>query len=155
MESPTFNQVVTNGTPTPLRTVGADYHRRWALVKMRWVVALFLAIPAVLPAEAEPEFYLCSPYVEQSEVGENTDLGWPVFVKLTEIGTTSFKAFTEENAGEMIRIVVGRREFSRATIWEPISTGNLLAEFSSQEVATDWQRILAGNLPTAPCGAQT
>ncbi|KAA1172887.1 hypothetical protein FWJ25_13845 [Marinobacter salinexigens] len=122
---------------------------------MRWVVVLFLAIPAIVLAEAEPEFYLCSPYVEQSEVGENTDLGWPVFVKLTEVGTTNLKAFTEANAGKMIRIMVGRREFLRATIWVPISNGNIRAAFSTQEAATDWQRILAGKLPAAPCGVRT
>jgi len=120
---------------------------------MRWVAVLYLAIPSIVLAEAEPEFYLCSPYVKKSEVGESTDLGWPVFVKLTEVGTTSLEAFTEANAGKMIRIVVGHREFLRATIWEPISSGNLQGAFSSQEVATDWQRTLAGKLPAAPCGA--
>lgn len=120
---------------------------------MRWVAVLFLAIPAIVLAEAEPEFYLCSSYVEKSEAGENTDLGWPVSVKLTEVGATGLEAFTEANAGKMVRIVVGRREFSRVTIWEPISSGNLQGAFSSQEVATDWQRTLAGKLPAAPCGA--
>ncbi|WP_200177106.1 SecDF P1 head subdomain-containing protein [Ectothiorhodospira shaposhnikovii] len=120
---------------------------------MRWLAALFLAIPAIVMAEAVPEFYLCSPYVETSEVGDKTDLGWPVFVKLTGDGTTSLEAFTKANAGKMIRIVVGRREFSRATIWESISSGNLQGVFISQDIATDWQQILAGKLPAAPCGA--
>ena len=120
---------------------------------VRSVVVLFLAIPATVLAEAEPDFYLCSPYVERAEVGGNTDIGWPVFVNLTEVGTTSLEAFTEEKAGKMIRIVVGRREFSRATIWMPSSSGNIQGVFGSQEVATDWQRTLARKLPAAPCGA--
>ncbi len=120
---------------------------------MRWVAVLFLAIPAIVLAEVEPEFYLCSSYVDKSDVGENTGFGWPVFVKLTEVGTTSLEAFTETNTGKMIRILVGNREFSRATIWVPIPSGNLHGTFSSQEVATDWQRTLAGKLPAAPCGA--
>jgi hypothetical protein len=53
--------------------------------------------------------------VEKTVVGEKTDVGWPVFVKLTELGTTNLEAFTDANAGAMIRIVVGGREFSRAT----------------------------------------
>ncbi len=120
---------------------------------MRWVAVLFLAIPAIVLAEAEPEFYLCSSYVDKSEVGDNTDFGWPVFVKLTEVGTTSLEAFTEASLGKTIRILVGNREFSRATIWVPIPSGNLRGTFSSREIATDWQRSLAGKLPTAPCGA--
>ena len=120
---------------------------------MRWIAVLFLAFPAVALAKAETEFYLCSSYVERSVVGEKTDFGWPVFVKLTEVGTTSLEAFTEANTGKMIRIVVGGREFSRATIWEPIPSGNLHMAFSSREVTTDWQRTLAGKLPAAPCGA--
>lgn len=123
------------------------------MVMMRWITVLFLAFPGIGMAEAEPEFYLCSPFVEKSVFGEKTDVGWPVFVKLTEVGTTSLAAFTEANAGKMTRIVVGDREFSSATIWTPISSGNLHGTFSSEEVATGWQRTLAGQLPTAPCGA--
>ena len=115
------------------------------MVMMRWVAVLLLAFPATGLAETEPEFYLCSPYVEISAVGEQTDLGWPVYVKLTEVGTTSLEAFTEANTGKMIRILVDSREFSRATIWPPIPSGNLHGTFSSQEVATDWQQTLTGN----------
>ena len=120
---------------------------------MRWVAVLFLAIPAIVLAEAEPEFYLCSSYVDKSDVGDNTGFGWPVLVKLTEVGAASLEAFTEAQAGKMVRTVVGHREFSRATIWEPSSSGNLQVAFSSQEAATDWKRTLAGKLPAAPCGA--
>jgi len=125
-----------------------------AMVMMRWIAILLLAFPAIGLAETEPEFYLCSPYVEKSTVGEQTDLGWPVYVNLTEFGTTNLEAFTEANTGKMIRILVGSREFSKATIWVPIPSGNLRGTFSSQEVATDWQRILTGKLPAAPCGAR-
>ncbi|XKH00396.1 hypothetical protein LG325_09820 [Marinobacter nauticus] len=92
---------------------------------MRSIAILLLAFPAIGLAETEPEFSLCSPYVEKSEVGGLSDLGWPVFVKLTDVGATSLEAFTEANTGKMIRIVVGRREFSRTTMWAPISSGNL------------------------------
>ena len=125
-----------------------------AMVLMRWIAILLLAFPAIGLAETEPEFYLCSPYVEKSTVGEQTDLGWPVYVNLTEFGTMNLEAFTEANTGKMIRILVGSREFSKATIWVPIPSGNLRGTFSSQEVATDWQRILTGKLPAAPCGAR-
>jgi len=121
---------------------------------MRWIAILLLALPAIGLAEAEPEFHLCSSYVEKSAVGEPSDLGWPVFVKLTEDGTTSFESFTEVNTGKVIRIVVGRREFSRATVWAPVPGGKLRGILSSQKVAADWQRILTGDLPAAPCGAR-
>jgi hypothetical protein len=85
------------------------------MVMIRWIATLLLAFPTIGLAETEPEFYLCSPYVEKTVVGEKTDVGWPVFVKLTELGTTNLEAFTDANAGIMIRIVVGGREFSRAT----------------------------------------
>ena len=120
---------------------------------MSWIAVLLLAFPAVASAETEQEFNLCSAYVEKAVAGEQTDLGWPVFVKLTGIGTNSLGGFTEANTGKMIRIVVGDREFSRSTIWVPIPSGELHGTFSSKEVATDWQRTLAGQLPAAPCGA--
>lgn len=120
---------------------------------MSWIAVLFLAFPAVASAETEQEFYLCSAYVEKYLAGEPTDFGWPVFVKLTGIGTKNFGAFTEANTGKMVRIVVGDREFSRSTIWVPIPSGDLRGTFSSKKVATEWQRTLAGQLPTAPCGA--
>ena len=121
---------------------------------MKWIIFPVLAFPALGLAEAESEFNLCSSYVEKSEVGAPSDLGWPVFVKLTEVGTTSLAAFKEANTGKEIRIVVGRREFSRATVWVPVPSGNLHGMFNSQEVATDWQQTLASELPAAPCGAR-
>ena len=119
---------------------------------MSWIAVLLLAFSAVASADTEQEFYLCSAYVEKSIVREKTDLGWTVFVKLTGIGAKGLGAFTEANTGKMIRIVVGEREFSRSTIWVPIHSGDLHRTFSSKEVATDWQRTLAGQLPAAPCG---
>lgn len=121
---------------------------------MKWIAVLLLSTPAIAVAETGLEFHLCSPYVQKSALGEQTDLGWPVFVKLTEIGATSFETFTAANSGKMTHIVVGDREFSRATMWAPVSGGNLQGTFSSQEVATAWQRALADKLPTAPCGAR-
>jgi hypothetical protein len=121
---------------------------------MRWTSILLLAVPATGLAETEPKFHLCSSYVEESAVGEQSDPGWPVFVKLTEAGAASFQAFTEANTGKTIRIFVGRREFSRATVWEPVPGGKLRGIFSSQEVAADWQRTLTDDLPAAPCGAR-
>lgn len=121
---------------------------------MKWIAALLLVTPAIAVAETELEFHLCSPYVQKSAVGEQTGLGWPVFVKLTEIGATSFETFTATNSGRLSRIVVDGGEFSRATIWAPMSGGNLHGTFISQEVASAWQRSLAGKLPAAPCGAR-
>ncbi len=120
---------------------------------MRWIAVLLLALPATGLAETEPEFCLCSPFVEKSEVGEQTELGWPVYVKLTGIGAASLEAFTEVNAGKTIRVIAGRREFLRAKVSVPITSGNLHGTFSSHEVASDWQRTLSGKLPAAPCGA--
>ncbi|MDF1615816.1 hypothetical protein [Desulfurivibrio dismutans] len=74
---------------------------------MKWIAVLLLITPAIAVAETELEFHLCSLYVQKSVVGEQTDLGWPVFVKLTELGATSFEKFTEANSGRMSRIVVG------------------------------------------------
>ncbi|WP_155996755.1 hypothetical protein [Thioalkalivibrio sp. ALMg11] len=121
---------------------------------LKWIAVLLLVTPAIVVAETELEFHLCSPYVQKSMAEEQTDIGWPVFVKLTELGATSFETFTKTNHGRMSHIVVGDREFSRATIWVPIPSGNLHGIFSSQEVATAWQRTLAGELPAAPCGAR-
>ncbi|MBL3558395.1 MULTISPECIES: hypothetical protein [Marinobacter] len=121
---------------------------------MKWIAALLLSTPTIALAETELEFHLCSPYVEKSALGEQTDFGWPVFVKLTEIGASRFETFTAENSGRMSRIVVGGREFLKATMWAPISGGNLKGTFSSQEVATAWQRALADKLPAVPCGAR-
>ncbi|WP_155986096.1 hypothetical protein [Thioalkalivibrio sp. AKL7] len=121
---------------------------------LKWIAVLLLVTPAIVVADTELEFHLCSPYVQKSMAGERTDMGWPVYVKLTELGATSFETFTEANIGKMTRIVVIGRQFSRATIWTPIPNGNLHGIFSSQEVATAWQRTLEGELPAAPCGAR-
>ena len=121
---------------------------------MKWIVLSLLVIPAFVLADSEVEFHLCSSYVHESAVGEKTDRGWPVFIKLTDLGATSFERFTETNGSEMSRIVVGGREFLRATIWAPTLGGNLRGIFSSREVATEWQRTLAGKLPAAPCGGR-
>lgn len=120
---------------------------------MIWIAILLLVIPSFVTAEAELDFHLCSAYVQQSAVGAQTESGWPVHVKLTKVGAKSFERFTESNSGSMTRFVVGDREFLRATIWVPISSGDLHRAFSSKEVATAWQRTLAGKLPAAPCGA--
>lgn len=120
---------------------------------MRWIATLALAFPAIVLAETEPEFSLCSSYVAKSEVGEQSDLGWPVFVKLTEVGIRSLEAFTEANTGKMIRIVVTDRDFMRATIWAAISGGEIHVAFEAQEIATAWQQTLVGKLPATPCGA--
>ena len=103
-------------------------------------------------AGADPNFHLCSAYVQQAAVGAQTENGWPVHVKLTKVGATSFKRFTEANIGSRGRLVVGDREFLKATIWGPISSGELHGAFSSQEIATAWQQTLVGKLPLAPCG---
>jgi preprotein translocase subunit SecD len=121
---------------------------------MKWMAIFLLVTSATALAETELKFHLCPSYVQQSAVGEQTDSGWPVFVKLTELGTTNFEAFTEAYSGRMIRIVVSSREFTRATIWVPIVDGNLHGTFSSQQVAMDWQKTLASRLPAAPCGAR-
>ena len=121
---------------------------------MKWIAILVLVFPDIGLAEPEPKFHLCSSYAAKSAVGEPSDLGWPVFVKLTAAGTTSFEAFTESNADKTIRVVVGPQVFSRATVWVPVPGGHLRGVFGSQEVAADWQRILAGELPAGPCGAR-
>lgn len=120
---------------------------------MKWIAILLLVTPGVVVAETELDFHLCSAYVEQSTAGAQTESGWPVHVKLTKLGATRFETFTEANIGSMSRLVVGDREFLRATMWVPISSGNIHGTFSSQEVATAWQRTLAGELPAVPCGA--
>lgn len=120
---------------------------------MKWVATLLLVTPGALLAETELDFHLCSAYVQQSAVGTQIENEWTVHVKLTKVGATSFERFTEANIGRMSRLVVGDQEFLRATILGPMSNGDLHGAFSSQEVATAWQRTLAGKLPAAPCGA--
>lgn len=120
---------------------------------MKWIAILLLVVPAVAAAETAVEFHLCSPYVEKSAVGEKTVHGWPVFIMLTELGATSLENVTGANVGRVIHVVVGDREFLRARSVVPIPGGRLLGVFSSQDVAMAWQRVLAGELPAAPCGA--
>jgi preprotein translocase subunit SecD len=120
---------------------------------MKWIAILLLVIPSIVAAEAEPDFHLCSAYVQESAIGVQTESGWPVHVKLTKVGATSFERFTESNIGSMTRLVVGDRKFLRTTVWVPISSGDLHRVFSSKDVATAWQRTLAGKLPATPCGA--
>jgi hypothetical protein len=42
------------------------------MVMMRWIAIILLAFHAIGLAQTEPEFYLCSPYVEKSTVGGQT-----------------------------------------------------------------------------------
>lgn len=120
---------------------------------MKWMAILLLVTPVIALAETELQFHLCSSYVQDSSVGEQTKRGWPVFIRLTELGATSIEKFTETNGGKMSHIIVGGREFLRATIWASTHGGNFQGTFSSQEVATAWQRTLADKLPAVPCGA--
>ena len=122
---------------------------------MKWMALLFLVTAAITAAESAPEFHLCLPYVEKSALGEPTDRGWPVSIRLTKSGSASFEDFTEANLGRVIRIVVGDREFSRARIAAPIASGRLQGTFSSQVAAMAWQRMLAGELPVTPCGGES
>jgi len=121
---------------------------------MKWMAILLLVTPAIALAETEVEFYLCSSYVQESAVGEQTDRGWPVFIELTELGAASLEKFTETSLSKMSRSVVGGREVLRATVWAPTFGGKLRGIFSSQEVAMAWQRTLANKLPAVPCGAR-
>lgn len=43
------------------------------MIITRWILILLLAFPAIGLAETEPEFYLCSPYLEKTTVGDQTD----------------------------------------------------------------------------------
>jgi len=119
---------------------------------MKWVAILLLFTPGAVLAETELDFHLCSAYVQQSAVGTQIENEWPVHVKLTELGATSFENFTEANFGRMSRVIVDGRVFSRATIWATVPSGTVHGKFSSQEVAKAWQRTLVGELPAAPCG---
>lgn len=121
---------------------------------MKRIALLSLLVSSIATAADEPTFHLCSDYVQRSEVGEQSDNGWPVFIKLTEHGADSFEKFTEANAGSTVRILVGDREFTRATMWAPISGGRLRSLFPSAAVAREWQQVLEEDLPAAPCGAQ-
>lgn len=120
---------------------------------MKWMTVFLLVITTSALAETEAEFHLCSSYVQESAVGEQTDRGWPVFINLTELGATSLDEFAETNHRKMGRIVVSGREFLRAKIWAATFDGNIRGTFSSQEAAAAWQQILADKLPAVPCGA--
>ena len=120
---------------------------------MKWFAFLILMVPCLAVAEIEPEFYLCSAYVQQSAVGERNAQGWPVYVKLTDAGAASFARFTRDNMGSLSRIMADGRPFLEATIQAPIVGGVLHGEFSSLEVATAWQIMLSTELPAYPCGA--
>ena len=119
---------------------------------MKWVATLFLVTHGAVLAETDLDFHLCSAYVQESAVGTQIENEWPVHLKLTEVGATSFERFTDANIGRMSRIIVGGRVFLRATIWTPVPSGTLRGSFSSQEIAKAWQRTLVGELPAAPCG---
>lgn len=120
---------------------------------MNWIAILLLVIPGLVFAGAEPAFHLCSAYVQRAAVGSQTENGRPVHVKLTKVGAASFERFTEANIGRVGRLMVGDREFLRATILGPIFGGDLHRVFGSQEIATAWQQTLVGKLPASPCGA--
>lgn len=145
--------LLTNNESGQYAPEGRYRARPRAIVTMNWVAVLLLVIPALSVAETELDFHLCSTYLQKSVLGEQTEHGWPVFIKLTETGATSFEEFTEAKVGRMSRIVVGSREFLRATIQVPVSSGVLQRSFSSQLVAMAWQRTLESKLPAAPCGA--
>lgn len=119
---------------------------------LRWVATLMLITPGAALAESELDFHLCSAYVQQSAVGTHIKDEWPVRVKLTEIGATSFEHFTDANIGRISRIILDGRVFLRATILAPISSGTLQGRFSSQNIANAWQRTFAEELPIFPCG---
>lgn len=119
---------------------------------MKWTAILGFATAGFADAEAAPRFHLCSSYVLQSAMGEGTSSGWPIFVRLTELGARRFEAFAEANAGKPVRVVLDGREFLRATLRAPMPGGSLQGNFNSQDEAAAWQRTLAGDLPQEPCG---
>ncbi|WP_417531310.1 SecDF P1 head subdomain-containing protein [Marinobacter lipolyticus] len=122
---------------------------------MRWLTFLLLAASVYATAGTEPEFHLCSPYVEKAMVGEQSSTGsWPVVVKLSNRGTASFEAFSEANIGRMVHIVAGDRQFARATVSAVVTTGHLRGEYSSEQDASAWQKILTEELLKAPCGVK-
>lgn len=124
-------------------------------ISMITLGVVFVVTATIAAAESAPEFHLCVPYVEKSVVGEPTDRGWPVFIRLTETGAIRFENFTQANVGRAIRVVIGDHEFSRAGIAAPIDNGRVRGTFSSQDAAIAWQRMLAGELPVTPCGGQS
>lgn len=120
---------------------------------MRWFAILLLALSGSVWAGTEPAFHLCSSLVAQSMAGAHKDAGgWPVFVQLTERGSKQFEAFTSANSGRVIRLVVDGRQFARFSVVAPEGSGNLLGHFRSRDAARTWQRVLAEELPAAPCG---
>lgn len=116
-----------------------------------WLFLLFFILSTAAVADAESEFWLCSDYVIETDLGEKAG-GWPVVVKLTEQGAASFAQFSEANLGKMIRIVINGRQFARFTI--RVHGGHSLqAEFNSRSEAELWQRTFIEELPETPCGA--
>ena len=123
---------------------------------MKWIAILLLTVSVAVKAETELAFQLCSSYIQQSEVGALSEEGrWPVYIKLTELGTSSFGEYTAANVGNKIRLIVDGQEFTRAEIVVPVITGNIWGQFDTKEEAMRWQDVLAGGLPAYPCGART
>ena len=119
---------------------------------MKWALLLLCLIPGLSAAEEPQQFHLCSPFIEQVNIGEQAPSGWPVFVKLTVTGSRSFEAFTQAHIGQQARIQAGDLTLSRATITATVSDGVLRQTFRSREMASSWQRMLSEELPSAPCG---
>lgn len=120
---------------------------------MKWMTILLLLSPGSVAAESDLAFHLCSTYVQQVFAGEQTDAGWPVYVKLTAGGTSQFASFTTANIGSNSRIVAAGQTFISATIQAPITSGVLQQTFHSREVALTWQQRLTSGLQAVPCGA--
>lgn len=120
---------------------------------MKWMAILLLLSPDSAAAGPDLAFHLCSAYVQQVFAGEQTDAGWPVYVKLTTVGASQFASFTTANTGSNSRIVAGGQTFISATIQAPITSGVLQQTFHSQEVALTWQQTLTNELHAVPCGA--
>ncbi|WP_151703606.1 SecDF P1 head subdomain-containing protein [Nitrincola alkalilacustris] len=120
---------------------------------MKWIAILLLTVSVAVKAETELAFQLCSSYIQQSEVGALSEEGrWPAYIKLTELGTSSFGEYTAANVGNKIRLIVDGQEFTRAVIVVPVNTGNIWGQFDTKEEAMRWQDVLTGGLSADPCG---
>lgn len=128
---------------------------RWKLVRKCpqaiWLFLLFFILSTAAVADAESEFWLCSDYVIETDLGEKAG-GWPVVVKLTEQGAASFAQFSEANLGKMIRIVINGRQFARFTL-RVQGCSTVQAGFDSRSEAEAWQQTLLEELPETPCDA--
>lgn len=120
---------------------------------MKWMTILLLLSPDSVAAESDLAFHLCSAFVQQVFAGEQTDAGWPVFVKLTAAGRSQFASFTTATIGSNSRIVAGGQIFFSATIQAPITSGVLQQTFHSHEVALTWQQTLTDEIQALQCGA--